>query len=188
MHKEEIVLLPVEAALPEGLVRRHRAAPVAPARYDLKDPATGQPVAPGTLLTLPDGQKMTAEEYYGLLNAIEKRSAARGYSLTARAPAPPEGVAIDTALLERQAAKIASSFVRRSRNHAIPTGESVAALKARHAAAVASDGERLAALQRASSLTARRINLTIPPRSSTFFWASPSYWRRRLPVGSMSEP
>lgn len=173
MYKEEIVLPAVEATLPESLVRRQRAAPVRAAKFEMKDPATGKPVSPGTLLTLPDGQKITAREYYALLNGLEQKSAARGHSLTARSPAPPEGVAIDTAALEKQVAQISSSFVRRSRDHAIPRGTSVETLKARHDAAVANDAARLAALQSNSTLTARRVNLQIPAKIFDFFLGKP---------------
>ncbi|MGC4047940.1 MAG: hypothetical protein QM758_29450 [Armatimonas sp.] len=173
MHKEEIVLPAVEATLPEALVRRHRAAPVKPTRFEMKDPATGKTISPNTVLTLPDGQKITARDYYAMLNGLEQRSSARGYSLTARAPAPPEGVAMDTAELEKQAAKIASSFVRRSRDHAIPAGTSVEDMKARHEAAVASDAARLEALKSNHTLTERRVNLQIPPKIFDFLLGKP---------------
>jgi hypothetical protein len=164
MHHEEIILPPVQATLPDGLVRRQRAAPVKPAKFALTDPATGKPVSPDTVLTLPDGQKITAKDYYAQLNALEQQSAARGHSLTARSPAPPEGVAIDTQALDRQAALVAGSFVRRSRAHAIPAGTSTRELQNRHDQAVATDAARLAALERASQLSARRVTLKIPPR------------------------
>ena len=170
---EEIILPPVAAALPEGLVRRSRGAPVRPQAFAMVDPATGKPVPPETVLTLPDGQKITAREYYAQLNALEKVSAARGYSLTARSPAPPEGVLIDKGELERQAAKISGGFVRRSRDHAIPRGVEPAALLARHEAAVASDAERLAALEKHTKLTERRVQLKIPPHVFDFLLGKP---------------
>ncbi len=164
MKHEEITLPAVQATLPDGLVRRQRAAPVKPATFDLKDPATGKPVSPETMLTLPDGQKITAKDYYAQLNALEKQSAARGHSLTARSPAPPEGVAIDSQALDRQSAQIARGFVRRSRDHAIPPGTSTRELQNRHDQAVATDADRLAALERASHLSARRTTIKIPPK------------------------
>lgn len=170
---EDIVLPPAATSLPEGLVRRARGAPVRPQAFATVDPATGKPISPDAILNLPDGTKIEAREYYAQLNALEKASAARGYSLTARSPAPPEGVLIDKNELERQAAQIASSFVRRSRDHAIPRGVETGALQARHAAAVASDAERLAALEKHSKLTERRVQLKIPPHVFDFLLGKP---------------
>jgi hypothetical protein len=71
---------------------------------------------------------------------------------------------MDTPSLEKQAAKIARGFVRRSRDHAIPAGASHAELQKRHDAAVAGDAARLEALKKGGALTARRVSLKIPPK------------------------
>ena len=160
---EDIVLPAAAASLPEGLVRRARGVPSRPQPFALLDPATGKPIPESALLTLPDGQRITAGEYYAMLNGVERESAARGVSLRAREPAPPEGVIVDRGELARQSAAIQQSFTRRYRDFAIPAGDPHHELEARHQAAIAADGPRLEALKRTSTLTARRVTLKIPP-------------------------
>ncbi len=49
--------------------------------FSYRDPETGQPISPATVLTLPGGQKLTAAEYYRELNRHEKFLNEQGASL-----------------------------------------------------------------------------------------------------------
>jgi hypothetical protein len=52
--------------------------------FKVLDPATGRQIAPSTVLTLPDGKKITAQKYYTELNKLERDFNALGYSLDFR--------------------------------------------------------------------------------------------------------
>ena len=86
------------AALPQGAVIAQKAAPVnlsvaspeiqvlkrapiATERFAVLDPQTKAPIAPNTILTLPDGRKFEADKYYAELNDVEKGLNDLGYSL-----------------------------------------------------------------------------------------------------------
>lgn len=49
--------------------------------FDVKDPKTGKSISPNQILTLPNGKKVKAGEYYAQLNKLEREFNQIGYSL-----------------------------------------------------------------------------------------------------------
>ena len=84
-------------------------APIQFKPFAMVDPSTGKPVAPDTVLVLPDGTKVTAREFYAGLNALEKSLNALGYSLK-RTPTlhVPSRQMYDPEALKRQDAAFSS--------------------------------------------------------------------------------
>jgi hypothetical protein len=63
------------------LIRVNKRPPIPFRPFAMRDPETGKPIPPNTVLTLPSGRSMTAGQYYGALNQLEKEFCAMGYSL-----------------------------------------------------------------------------------------------------------
>jgi hypothetical protein len=84
-------------------VYKRRPLPFKPFRN--LDPATGRRIAPTTVLTLPNGAKITAQKYYTELNKLEKDFNALGYSLDFRrdptARAKLQEIVLDPATVTR---------------------------------------------------------------------------------------
>ena len=75
---------------------------------DLKDPKTGKPPAPGTVITLRNGRKVTIERHIAAVNALEKKLNTHGYSLRDKQRKVTVGrLANDKAKLAAQARPIA---------------------------------------------------------------------------------
>ncbi len=66
--------------------------------FDVKDPETGKPIPPSTILTLPNGEKVKAGEYYAQLNKLEREFNQIGYSLRQ----PAEEVTIQSSTINKQ--------------------------------------------------------------------------------------
>ncbi|MBW4507348.1 MAG: hypothetical protein KME64_12650 [Scytonematopsis contorta HA4267-MV1] len=90
-------------------VRIIRQNPIQYQAFEIKDPQTGQAISPDTVLTLPDGKKVKAGEYYAELNRLEQQFNQLGYSFRQ----PEEKVLlqesiIDKSILQRQVDAISS--------------------------------------------------------------------------------
>jgi hypothetical protein len=73
--------------------------------FAMVDPHTGQPIAPTATITLPNGKRPTAQQYYDELNSFEKWLSAHGYSLHNTKPNTRESLAevtMNRALIQRQ--------------------------------------------------------------------------------------
>src|SRR4030095_7540163 len=57
--------------IPANTIEIRKQAPLSYKPFPIVEPGTGQPIPPDTILTLPDGKKVKAEEYYAELNKIE---------------------------------------------------------------------------------------------------------------------
>ena len=70
-------------------IKVYKRAPLPFKPFEILDPATGRQIAPTTVLTLPNGEKITAEQYYTELNKLEKGFNDLGYSLDFRRDPTP---------------------------------------------------------------------------------------------------
>ena len=73
--------LPVIVQTDPNLIRVNRREPIPFVPFEMQDPATRRVIAPNTMLTLPDGKRVQADEYFAALNRIEKGLNDLGYSL-----------------------------------------------------------------------------------------------------------
>jgi hypothetical protein len=99
---------------------RRPAKPFKP--FEMRDPKTGKPIPPGSEITLPNGKRMTAQQYFEQLNQLEKRLNEAGYSL--RDPQEKTKIQesnLNKAALQQQANAIASRQKSNSGQPA-PTG------------------------------------------------------------------
>src|SRR5262249_27859969 len=69
------------AVVPADIVHVTKRPPVPFKPLPVLDPATGKPISPSTILTLPDGKKIAAGEFYHHLNQIRKALNADGHRL-----------------------------------------------------------------------------------------------------------
>lgn len=96
---------PVKATLKPGLLQVQSHPAIAFKPFPMVDPHTNKPIAPTATITLPNGKKPTAQQYYDQLNSFEKWLSERGYSLhtTPRhAQVKLQEVALNHVLLDRQ--------------------------------------------------------------------------------------
>ncbi|MEI2579914.1 hypothetical protein [Scytonema sp. PRP1] len=77
-------------------VRVIKQAPVKFQAFELKDPETGKQISADTILTLPDGKKVKAGEYYAELNRLEQQFNQLGYSLRS----PEEKVTLQESVVD----------------------------------------------------------------------------------------
>ncbi|MEM7554924.1 MAG: hypothetical protein AAF378_12645 [Cyanobacteria bacterium P01_A01_bin.84] len=80
----------------ESQVQVIKKAPIQFKAFELKDPQTSKIVAPDKVLTLPNGKKVRAKEYYAELNRLEQQFNKLGYSLRQ----PEEKVTLQTSVLK----------------------------------------------------------------------------------------
>src|SRR5262249_15881633 len=84
--------------------------------FEMKDPKTGAPISPSTMITLPNGKSMTAAVYYAELNKWEKAFNAIGYSLRDTQKEIVLQKSTITADLPSQARRVAASHQRPGAN------------------------------------------------------------------------
>jgi hypothetical protein len=95
-------------------VTSNKQAPVQFQPFPMVDPQTGKPVLPDTIITLPDGRKFKAGEYYASLNAIEQNFTKLGYSLrTMPKQLQLQETKTDRQLLQQQLAQVKPSTPQR---------------------------------------------------------------------------
>lgn len=73
--------------------------------FAMVDPATRKPIPPTAILTLPNGKRPTAKQYYDELNVYEKWLSEHGYSLRLTKPGTPvilHQIKINRSALQRQ--------------------------------------------------------------------------------------
>ncbi len=78
-------------------VRVIRQNPIQYQAFEIKDPQTGQAISPDTVLTLPDGKKVKAGEYYAELNRLEQQFNQLGYSFRQ----PEEKVLLQESIIDK---------------------------------------------------------------------------------------
>jgi hypothetical protein len=123
-------------SLPAALIQTHKKAPVPHKPFAVVDPQSGKQVKPETMLTLPNGKKVKAGDYYAKLNQLEKQFNGLGHSLrdTAQRVLLQE-TKIDKGNLEKQGRAVAAkhqAFDPRTMRKPTP----LTALAAAHQAAV----------------------------------------------------
>ncbi|MGA9769097.1 MAG: hypothetical protein WBV94_08660 [Blastocatellia bacterium] len=89
---EKIVSPPVEGRLDPGTIKVDTRSPIAFKPFEMRDPATGNSLPPETILTLPNGNKLTAREYYSQLNSLEQQFNKIGYTLRGGTPSNDAGM------------------------------------------------------------------------------------------------
>lgn len=96
-----------EVNIDNTLVQLKKQEPIKFQPFELKDPETGKEVSEDTILTLPNGEKIQAAEYYAEINRLEQQFNELGYSL--RSPEKEVTLQesnINQSTLEKQAAEI----------------------------------------------------------------------------------
>jgi hypothetical protein len=91
--------------LNRGMVETLSRPPIAFKAFEMVDPATRKPIPPTAILTLPNGKRPTAKQYYDELNTFEKWLSEHGYSLRTSKPGTPvvlHQIKINRAALQRQ--------------------------------------------------------------------------------------
>src|SRR6266853_502207 len=116
----EIKAPPVEGQLKQDqiVVNRRPAIPFKP--FDVIDPKTGKPTSRDTMLSLPNGKKLTAGQYWDEINKLERQLNAEGHTLrssTRGRQGTPEKVELQrtptpVSLLQRQAQTLSSENIR----------------------------------------------------------------------------
>jgi hypothetical protein len=100
------VKLPAQShTLAASLLQVERRPAITFVPFEMLDPHTRQPIAPTATITLPNGKRVQAKEYYDQLNSFEKWLNEQGYSL--RLPGTKtviEKLAVNESLLSRQIA------------------------------------------------------------------------------------
>jgi hypothetical protein len=76
--------------------------------FTMRDPRTGRIVDPDTLITLHNGKRMTAGDYYAEANSLERGFNALGYSLRSSAPVTLQESRVNVGALQSQASGIAA--------------------------------------------------------------------------------
>jgi len=95
----------VRTTLNRSMVETLSRPPVAFKPFAMVDPATRKPIPPTAILTLPNGKRATAKQYYDELNTFEKWLSEHGYSVRTTQPGKPvmlHQVKIDRSALQRQ--------------------------------------------------------------------------------------
>ncbi len=102
---DTIKLPPARATLNHALLDTNTKPALAFRPFDLVDPKTNKPIAPTATITLPNGKKPTAKQYYDELNTFEKWLTDHGYSLRTTKKGTQiklHDVRLDRVRLERQ--------------------------------------------------------------------------------------
>lgn len=74
-----------------------KGAPIQFQPFEVRDPETGKPISPDTVLTLPDGKQVKAGEYYAELNRLEQQFSQLGYSFRQ----PEESVVLQESVIDK---------------------------------------------------------------------------------------
>lgn len=146
---------PVAAALPQAAVigtpatlldpalTHVRARPAIPFKpFVIRDPKTGQPVSPDTILTLRNGKKIKGSDYIAEIYRLEKGFNAMGYSLQDPAPVILQETLTDPAALDSQARAIAAEHKPADPKAAV-TAPSFQDLENQHRLLLGQDATRL---------------------------------------------
>mgnify|MGYP001791439435 CR=1 FL=1 len=84
--------------LDKNLIRVIKKKPIEFKAFDIRDPETGKPISPNQILTLPNGKKVRAREYYAQLNKFEREFNQIGYSLRQ----PGEKITIQESTIDKR--------------------------------------------------------------------------------------
>ena len=84
--------------LDKNLIRVNKKKPIEFKAFALKDPKTGKRISPNQILTLPNGKKVKAGEYYAQLNKFEREFNQSGYSLRQ----PGEKITIQESTIDKR--------------------------------------------------------------------------------------
>jgi hypothetical protein len=134
---ETIARPPVKTAFNRTLLETANRPAVMFKPFAMVDPKTNKPIAPTSTITLPNGKKPTAQQYYGELNTLEKWLSEHGYSLhdTRRGTTIKlHEVKLDRTLLDRQIqlAPKATSLVKRANFIAVYSDKNLSAPQPLH--------------------------------------------------------
>jgi hypothetical protein len=113
--------------------------------FEMREPKTGKPIPPNSEVTLPNGKKMTAQQYFEQLNQYEKKLNEMGYSL--RDPQEKTLIQesnISKTVLQQQAGRILS---RQKSNSGQPAPAGIQDAQKEVVAQLKTDAIRLAALR-----------------------------------------
>ncbi|MBZ5529134.1 MAG: hypothetical protein LAN71_14700 [Acidobacteriia bacterium] len=100
-----IRVAPEKMVIRPNLFQTQSRAAIAFKAFEMKDPKTDKPIAPTAIITLPNGKKPTAQQYYSELNNYEKWLSEHGHSLhtTPRgAKTKLHEIPLDHGLIQRQ--------------------------------------------------------------------------------------
>jgi hypothetical protein len=95
----------VRASLPPDRIKIFARPPIPFKPFATVDLRTNQPIDPNSTITIPDGRRVVARQYFDELNQWEAWLNARGYSLRTAQPKVPVKlgeVTLDRAMLQRQ--------------------------------------------------------------------------------------
>ncbi|MFL6277756.1 MAG: hypothetical protein ACJ74G_21420 [Blastocatellia bacterium] len=96
----KIVLAPVEGQIEPGAIKVNTLPPIAFKPFEMLDPQTGRPISPDAMLTLPDGKRITAREYYSQVNRLEQGFNQLGYTLRQTANVRTEKLVTPTGTID----------------------------------------------------------------------------------------
>jgi hypothetical protein len=107
--KNHISKVAPKTELAASLIRSHKRAPIPYKAFDMCHPGTGKECKPEDMLTLPNGKRVRAKDYFDQLNHLEKRFNALGHSLRHTADKVLlQETRIDTARLDAHARTVAA--------------------------------------------------------------------------------
>jgi hypothetical protein len=95
----------VRITLNRNLIITPARPPIPFKAFEMVDPKTNKPIAPTAIISLPNGKKPMAQQYYAEVNTFEKWLTGHGYSLRTTKPNSAvtlHEVKIDRSLMERQ--------------------------------------------------------------------------------------
>jgi hypothetical protein len=87
-----------EARIDPARIKINRRTPIAYKPIEMRDPKTGREIPPDEVLTLSNGKKMTAREYFTELNRLEREFNALGYTLRG----PERRVKLQEVIIDRR--------------------------------------------------------------------------------------
>jgi hypothetical protein len=117
LRTTDLKVQPFNITLEPKQVQVNKRTPLPFKPFEMVDLDTGKPISPDTLITLPDGKRVKARDYYNELNRLEPEFNALGYSLrdTKEAKVELQKPLIDVAVLNQQAREIKASVLPNTR-------------------------------------------------------------------------
>src|SRR5262245_53855648 len=144
-------------------INRRPAIPFKP--FEMRDPKTGNPIPPNTVITLPNGKRMTAQQYFDQLNQLEQKFNQIGYSLRD----PQEKTKIQETNINRQALQQQANAIssRQKSNSGQPIPANIQDVQRSAAAESRTDTQRVLTLQSAMAQFEKQPINTAPTNAHT---------------------
>lgn len=133
---------PIRVQIDPNKVKVNKRAPIPFVKIEMKDHRTGKPIAPDTIVTLRNGKRVTAKQYFDAINEFEKGLNAIGYSLrNHRTGETIQEMAVDQTRLKAQARRLAATH-----NGTTVQAKSIRSLQIEQQEQAKTDSQRLAKL------------------------------------------